>query len=52
MTIPETIEMSILDAYDRAHSDPWHASGRGGALQRHREDTVYSFTGQFLPCSM
>jgi pyruvate,water dikinase len=48
MTIPETIELSILDAYDRlSHSlgTPPAVAVRSSAIG---EDTAYSFTGQFL----
>lgn len=48
MAIPETIEMSILDAYDRLSQSlgaPPAVAVRSSALG---EDTAYSFTGQFL----
>lgn len=48
MTIPETIEMSILDAYDRLSQTlgaPPAVAVRSSAIG---EDTAYSFTGQFL----
>jgi pyruvate,water dikinase len=48
MTIPESIEMSILDAYDRLSQSlgaPPAVAVRSSALG---EDTAYSFTGQFL----
>ena len=48
MIIPETIEMSILDAYDRLSQDlgsPPAVAVRSSAIG---EDTAYSFTGQFL----
>jgi len=48
MTIPETIEMSILDAYDRLTQTlgtPPAVAVRSSAIG---EDTAYSFTGQFL----
>jgi pyruvate,water dikinase len=48
MTIPETIEMSILDAYDRLSQTlgaPPAMAVRSSAIG---EDTAYSFTGQFL----
>jgi len=48
LTIPETIEMSIFDAYDRlsqALSAPPAVAVRSSAIG---EDSAYSFTGQFL----
>ena len=48
MSIPETIEMSILDAYDRLSQTlgvPPAVAVRSSAIG---EDTAYSFTGQFL----
>ncbi len=48
ITIPETIEMSILDAYDRlsqALGSPPAVAVRSSAIG---EDSAYSFTGQFL----
>jgi len=48
LTIPETIEMSILDAYDRLAQTlgaPPSVAVRSSAIG---EDTAYSFTGQFL----
>jgi pyruvate,water dikinase len=48
MVIPETIEMSILDAYDRLSQTlgaPPAVAVRSSAIG---EDTAYSFTGQFL----
>jgi len=48
MTIPETIEMSILDAYDglsQTLGAPPAVAVRSSAIG---EDTAYSFTGQFL----
>jgi pyruvate,water dikinase len=48
MTIPETIEISILDAYDRMAKtlgSPPPVAVRSSAIG---EDTAYSFTGQFL----
>jgi pyruvate,water dikinase len=48
MTVPETIEMSILDAYDRLSQSlgaPPAVAVRSSAIG---EDTAYSFTGQFL----
>jgi pyruvate, water dikinase len=48
MTIPESIEMSILDAYDRLSQTlgaPPAVAVRSSAIG---EDTAYSFTGQFL----
>jgi pyruvate,water dikinase len=48
MTIPETIEMSILDAYERLSQTlgaPPAVAVRSSAIG---EDTAYSFTGQFL----
>lgn len=48
MTIPETIELSIFEAYDRlaeSLGSPPAVAVRSSALG---EDTAYSFTGQFL----
>ncbi|MCI0484584.1 MAG: hypothetical protein L0Y78_08380, partial [candidate division NC10 bacterium] len=48
LTIPETIEMSIFDAYDRlsqALGAPPAVAVRSSAIG---EDSAYSFTGQFL----
>jgi pyruvate,water dikinase len=48
VTIPETIELSILEAYDRLSQTlgaPPAVAVRSSAIG---EDTAYSFTGQFL----
>ncbi len=48
MTIPETIEMSILDAYDRLSQTLGTTPAVAVRSSAIGEDTAYSFTGQFL----